>query len=116
MKCHGCAREDLSGVLTDLGYRVVLLDGQVVGFRPARRGAQPPNPPPATQTSIPAPIAPPPPPADQPTQTIEIGQTVDQVVAALGQPQKIAKVGTKQIYFYKDLKVTFNNGKVSDVE
>ena len=34
----GCAREDLSGVLTDLGYRVVLLDGQVVGFRPARRG------------------------------------------------------------------------------
>jgi hypothetical protein len=79
-------------------------------------GAQPPNPPPATQTSIPAPIAPPPPPADQPTQTIEIGQTVDQVVAALGQPQKIAKVGTKQIYFYKDLKVTFNNGKVSDVE
>jgi hypothetical protein len=64
----------------------------------------------------PAPIAPPPPPADQPPQTIEIGQTVDQVVAALGQPQKIAKVGTKQIYFYKDLKVTFNDGKVSDVE
>jgi hypothetical protein len=64
----------------------------------------------------PAAIAPPAPPADQPTQTIEIGQTVDQVVAALGQPQKIAKVGTKQIYFYKDLKVTFNNGKVSDVE
>jgi ATP-dependent RNA helicase SUPV3L1/SUV3 len=35
----GCARDDLSGVLTDLGYRAVLLDGQVVGFRPARRGA-----------------------------------------------------------------------------
>jgi hypothetical protein len=67
-------------------------------------------------TAPPAPIAPPPPPADQPPQTIEIGQTVDQVVAALGQPQKIAKVGAKQIYFYKDLKVTFNNGKVSDVE
>jgi hypothetical protein len=64
----------------------------------------------------PAPIAPPPPPADQPTQTIEIGQTVDQVVAALGQPQKVAKVGAKQIYFYKDLKVTFTNGKVSDVD
>jgi hypothetical protein len=67
-------------------------------------------------TAPPAPIAPPPPPADQPTQTIEIGQTVDQVVAALGQPQKIAKVGAKQIYFYKDLKVTFTNGKVSDVD
>jgi hypothetical protein len=69
---------------------------------------------PPAATAPPAPIAPP--PADQPTQTIEIGQTVDQVVAALGQPQKIAKVGTKQIYFYKNLKVTFNNGKVSDVD
>jgi hypothetical protein len=67
-------------------------------------------------TAAPAPLAPPPPSADQPTQTIEIGQTVDQVVAALGQPQKVAKVGAKQIYFYKDLKVTFTNGKVSDVD
>jgi hypothetical protein len=67
-------------------------------------------------TSQPAPIAPPPPPADQPPANIEVGQTVDQVVAALGQPQKIAKVGAKQIYFYKDLKITFTNGKVSDVE
>jgi hypothetical protein len=87
------------------------------------QGAQPPGPPAgnvapsaATPAPVPAPIAPPPPPADQPTQTIEIGQTVDQVVAALGQPQKIAKVGAKQIYFYKDLKVTFTNGKVSDVD
>ena len=70
----------------------------------------------ATPAPVPAPIAPPPAPADQPPPTIEIGQTVDQVVAALGQPQKIAKVGAKQIYFYKDLKVTFNDGKVSDVE
>jgi hypothetical protein len=67
-------------------------------------------------TAPPAPIAPPPPPADQPPVNIEIGQTTDQVVAALGQPQKIAKVGAKQIYFYKDLKVTFTSGKVSDVE
>ncbi len=67
-------------------------------------------------TAPPAPIAPPPPPADQPPANIEVGQTIDQVVAALGQPQKIAKVGAKQIYFYKDLKVTFTSGKVSDVE
>ena len=67
-------------------------------------------------TAPPAPIAPPPPPADQPPPNIEVGQTVDQVVASLGQPQRIAKVGAKQIYFYKDLKVTFTNGKVSDVE
>ena len=30
--------------------------------------------------------------------------------------QRVAKAGAKQIYFYKDLKVTFNNGKASDVE
>jgi len=60
----------------------------------------------------PAPIAPPPPP---PAEVAE-GQTVDQVLAALGQPQRTAKIGTKEIYFYKDLKVTFVNGKVKDVQ
>ena len=44
------------------------------------------------------------------------GQTIDQVVAALGQPIRIANVRTKQLYFYKDLKVTFTDGKVSNVE
>ena len=60
-------------------------------------------------------IAPPPPPPADPTQ-IGLGQTVDQVTAALGQPTKIVKAGAKQIYIYKELKVTFVNGKVSDVE
>jgi hypothetical protein len=55
--------------------------------------------------------APPPEP-----QQIEKGQTPDQVKAALGQPDKIVNLGAKQIYVYKDLKVTFINGKVSDVE
>jgi hypothetical protein len=41
---------------------------------------------------------------------------VDQVTAAMGPPKRIAKVGAKQIYFFKDLKVTFTDGKVSDVE
>jgi len=49
-------------------------------------------------------------------QTIEKGQTPDQVVAALGQPDKIVNLGAKQLYIYKDLKVTFLNGKVSDVQ
>jgi hypothetical protein len=67
-----------------------------------------------------APIAPPPPPAPDaaPTQQISvgIGQTPDQVKAAMGQPTKIVKAGAKEIYFYPDVKVTFVNGKVSDVE
>jgi hypothetical protein len=62
-------------------------------------------------------IAPPPPPADAPPPTIAIGQTKDQVVAGFGQPTRTAKLaGTKEIYFYKDMKVTFTNGKVSNVE
>jgi hypothetical protein len=38
------------------------------------------------------------------------------VIAALGQPLRKAKVGTKDIYYYKDLKVIFVNGKVTDVQ
>jgi hypothetical protein len=64
----------------------------------------------------PAPLEAPAAPADQPTKIIELGQTTDQVIAILGKPQKIAKVGPKEIYFYPDMKVTFTNGKVSDVE
>jgi len=47
---------------------------------------------------------------------IQLGQTPDDVTAALGQPEKIVDLGKKQIYVYKDLKVTFMNGKVSDVQ
>lgn len=74
---------------------------------------------PQTQQPAPAPMAdvpPPPPPADTPPPTIAIGQTTDQVISAFGQPTRIAKLGTKQIYYYKDMKVTFTNGKVSNVE
>ncbi len=49
-------------------------------------------------------------------QTVEVGMTPDQVTAALGKPDKIVKLTTKQIYIYKDMKVTFVGGKVSDVQ
>jgi len=55
------------------------------------------------------------PPAAEP-QTIEKGQTTDQVQGSLGKPDKIVNLGAKQIWVYKDLKVTFLNGKVSDVQ
>jgi len=42
--------------------------------------------------------------------------TTDQVQGALGQPAKVVNLGPKQIYVYKDLKVTFFNGKVVDVQ
>ncbi len=49
-------------------------------------------------------------------QSIEKGMTPDQVEAAMGKPEKKVTLGIKQIYVYKDLKVTFVNGKVIDVQ
>lgn len=51
-----------------------------------------------------------------PLVQIHLGQTVDEVKAALGQPEKIVSLGSKQIYVYKDLKITFVNGKVADAQ
>jgi len=42
--------------------------------------------------------------------------TPDQVKNAIGVPDKIVNLGAKEIYVYKDIKVTFINGKVSDVQ
>jgi hypothetical protein len=63
---------------------------------------------PPQQQAAPQPSAPP--------KTIALGQTTDQVVAILGQPQKIVNLGAKQMYFYPDMKVIFTNGKVTDVQ
>ncbi|MGO9008501.1 MAG: hypothetical protein ACLQPN_00235 [Bryobacteraceae bacterium] len=54
-------------------------------------------------------------PAAQPV-SIDVGQTIDQVTAALGTPLKMVNLGAKQIYVYKDMKVTFKDGKVVDVQ
>jgi hypothetical protein len=82
------------------------------------QGSAPPPPPgPAAPPPAPmAPIAPPPPPADAAPATIAVGQTEAQVTTAFGQPVKQANLGTKKIYYYKDMKVTFVHGKVTDVQ
>jgi len=54
-------------------------------------------------------------PPPEPT-SIQMGMTVDQVESALGQPDKKVSIGAKLIYVYKDLKVTFTNGKVTDAQ
>jgi hypothetical protein len=48
--------------------------------------------------------------------TIALGFTIDQVTAAMGNPTRIIDLGAKKIYTYPDMKVTFLNGKVADVE
>jgi hypothetical protein len=88
--------------------------------QPAAEGGQPEAPASAQPAAAPAeapppPIEAPPPPPAEPV-SVSLGQTIDQVIAALGQPLRKAKVGTKDIYYYKDLKVIFVNGKVTDVQ
>jgi hypothetical protein len=53
---------------------------------------------------------------DSAPTTVQIGQTIDQVKAVLGSPEKVFDLGKKQIYVYKDVKITFVDGKVSDVQ
>jgi hypothetical protein len=88
---------------------------------PGRPAARQPAPaaveaPPAPIEAPPPPIdAPPPPPADP--KTVKLGETKDAVIADFGQPKTIAKASaTKEIYVYPDFKVTFTNGKVTDIQ
>jgi hypothetical protein len=48
--------------------------------------------------------------------TVSEGMTIDQVVGGMGQPDRKAKVGNKDIYSYKDMKITFVDGKVTDIQ
>jgi hypothetical protein len=58
----------------------------------------------------------PPAQSQQEPATVQLGMTTDQVEAVLGKPDKMFNVGAKQIHVYKDVRVTFLNGKVSDVQ
>lgn len=44
-----------------------------------------------------------------------LGQSVDEVVAALGQPTRVIELGPKKIYVYQDIRVTFTGGKVTGI-
>jgi hypothetical protein len=59
-------------------------------------------------------------PTQQPGQPgldiVHVGQTVEEVRAALGPPDKIENVGGKLIYSYAGLKIAFVDGKVSSVQ
>jgi hypothetical protein len=62
------------------------------------------------------------PPSDTPapvveTKVIDVGQTKEQVTAILGKPINVFfYAGNKEIYSYKNVNVTFVNGKVTDAE
>jgi hypothetical protein len=48
--------------------------------------------------------------------SVALGQSLDQVKAILGAPAREADLGAKVIYYYDGMKVTFKDGKVSNVE
>ncbi len=68
------------------------------------------------QSAASAAPAPAPPPPAAPTATIAIGQTTEQVIAAMGLPLQVIDLGSKKTYKYKDLKILFVNNKVTDVQ
>ena len=49
------------------------------------------------------------------TATLSAGQTIAEVVAILGAPARAVDLGSKQIYLYQNMKVTFIDGRMSDV-
>ena len=48
--------------------------------------------------------------------TLSLGLSIDEVRAIQGEPEKVVDLGSKRIYVYKDLKITFIDGKVSDIQ
>jgi hypothetical protein len=83
----------------------------------ARQSPPPPPPPPVQEQQQFAPIAaPPPPPVEQKPRVIKLGMTIQQVKDAFGEPASVVDLGSKQIYMYQGKKVTFVNGKVTDVD
>jgi hypothetical protein len=57
-------------------------------------------------------------PADSGTINITLGMSMDDVVAVMGKPERIADLGSKKTYFYTNanMKVIFTDGKVTDVQ
>jgi len=48
--------------------------------------------------------------------TVSLGMTPAQVESVLGKPSKIVDLGSKKMFVYSDMKVTFVDGKVTDVQ
>jgi len=95
-----------------LGNALVDPNGTVWEKQPAN--SDPPGEPIVQQPVQPVQPVEPAQPAEPPT--IKLGDSTGQVASSMGQPDRIAKVGNKEIYFYKDMKITFVSGKVSDIQ
>jgi hypothetical protein len=53
---------------------------------------------------------------EKPTASLQLGMTVDEVIAIKGSPKTRVDLGSKVILTYEDLKITFERGKLTDVQ
>jgi hypothetical protein len=60
--------------------------------------------------------SPPAPPATRGPAVIALGQTPEQVIAMKGQPTNKVVFPSKTVFIYPDEKITFKNGKLTDVQ
>ena len=79
-------------------------------------GAPPPAAVSASSPPAPAQAPPPVPAAQEQPLRIELGQSLEQVRSLLGEPGKVVDLGNKKLFIYKDMKITFIDAKVTDVE
>jgi hypothetical protein len=54
--------------------------------------------------------------AVQVSKTVQQGQTPEEVVDILGEPEKRILLGPKTVFIYKDMKLVFKDGKLVDME
>ena len=54
--------------------------------------------------------------ASRPVRTVKLGQTQEEVTTIFGPPEKQVLLGNKVVFVYRDLKVIFIDGKVTDAE
>jgi hypothetical protein len=70
----------------------------------------------STRSTPPAPITQPDVTQSVSPKSIELGNTPDEVQSVMGQPDKIMNLGARVIHVYKDMKIIYVDGKVSDVQ
>jgi hypothetical protein len=100
---------DLRNVASFFGVALLMVGGIVsaVGFSQFNSTRMTVSPGLITQPVVPRSASP---------KSIELGNTPDEVQLVMGQADKIINLGARVIHVYKDMKIIYVDGKVSDVQ
>ena len=100
---------DLRSVALFLGVALLIVGGIVsaVGFSQFKSTQLATPPAPIIQHTVTQSLSP---------KSVELGNTPDEVQSVMGQPDKIIDLGPRVIHVYKDMKIIYVDGKVSDVQ